>query len=1071
MILDIDFDSLSINADSFDLGGNFLLPEKVGGHKVKLSGNELLRVENNDIRFTNGGKIDPKLEGEFDFFNAIGIKTAKAELSYDDVKNELKLQGKYTLEAPLIKIVDDGFPAFIINLTGRDNFISIKDGIADFKGEFLLKNLKLPELFEIPELKIGIKTENGEIKEIVGGLEAKFPAPTEIPLATPFGVGVEIGFRVNPFEFDDFILKLPELKIPAPTLPTFINSVKLGFENIAPTNPDPFTVVGGLGMSFGNPIPIKIPTILSTLSGISTDPAPVKLDLTGKFSLKNFEAIGKLTVVNDKIMNVEGNFLWDWNKDFITAKGEVKALFDFFTGTANFKFDEVKSTYTGSGTVELSIPNIPFLPGRGKKFSNSTFQALYSDDNNSSNDYIASWDTRSTLGKSITSGLQYYFDGTFKPIFSGKEIPIIGSWEVESDFEWLIVTAEWENATDEDVALRVINEQGEPIEEADFAANNIAIVEDLSGANTKTVIIDAPNPGVWDMEIVDDNGLGTVEYIAYRDTAAPTIEITAPATDVNGGEVTIEYEAFDPDSEAEIQLFYDDDNEGFDGVLITNDLIEQDGEGTFLWNTQGIATGEYYIYGMVKDDENAPVFDYSSGKVLIAEAADLSVTQTVDTESIDIGKEQTYTVTVSNNGKDNAKGVQLTYTIPEGATFVSATIEPSEQTDNTINFDLGDLANGDNTSLDITINASNILESNVSSAFVKSNTYDPDRANNTASLATTVLNSESLPELSVSSVSQSEQNEATTDFIFTVSLSQTTEETVTVDFTTVDISAIAEEDYTATNGTLEFAPGEVEKTVTVQIIGDTEIEEDEIFSLNLSNANGAAIADSQGIGNIRDEDTVTPLLSTLNFGTIGDDRLNLDELNTNQISFTGAGNDLIDAVAVNSPQSDRLYAGGDDDELLAGTNDRLFGGTGNDILDARNGNGGNRLFGGDGNDTLFARKTDLLFGGDGNDILFAGEDKSVLSGGEGSDQFWLTQAALPTNSNTILDFEVDTDDEFIGIGGLTINGQPVEFSDLSITSGTQGVEVAIPELSETPLAIVLGVTQEQLNNSENFRFS
>src|SRR5262249_43182809 len=51
-----------------------------------------------------------------------------------------------------------------------------------------------------------------------------------------------------------------------------------------------------------------------------------------------------------------------------------------------------------------------------------------------------------------------------------------------------------------------------------------------------------------------------------------------------------------------------------------------------------------------------------------------------------------------------------------------------------------------------------------------------------------------------------------------------------------------------------FAPGETRKTVTVLVNGDRLGEADEHFVLNLSNSKGAAIADGQGVGTIRDDE-------------------------------------------------------------------------------------------------------------------------------------------------------------------------------------------------------------------------
>jgi len=89
---------------------------------------------------------------------------------------------------------------------------------------------------------------------------------------------------------------------------------------------------------------------------------------------------------------------------------------------------------------------------------------------------------------------------------------------------------------------------------------------------------------------------------------------------------------------------------------------------------------------------------------------------------------------------------------------------------------------------------------------------------------------------------------------FTVSLSQTTTNTVQVVYTTANGTATAGQDYVATNGTLTFAPGEKTKTISVQIIGDSTNEANETFFLRLTSPVNATVADSEGLGTITNDD-------------------------------------------------------------------------------------------------------------------------------------------------------------------------------------------------------------------------
>ncbi len=118
----------------------------------------------------------------------------------------------------------------------------------------------------------------------------------------------------------------------------------------------------------------------------------------------------------------------------------------------------------------------------------------------------------------------------------------------------------------------------------------------------------------------------------------------------------------------------------------------------------------------------------------------------------------------------------------------------------------------------------------------------------------TILNDDS-PTLSINNVSQAEGNSGTTAFIFTVTLSEAASSTVTVDWAAADGTATAGSDYTAGSGTLTFSPGELTKTLTVPVIGDTTVEPDETFVVNLSNPSNATLAQPQGTGTIRNDDS------------------------------------------------------------------------------------------------------------------------------------------------------------------------------------------------------------------------
>jgi hypothetical protein len=124
----------------------------------------------------------------------------------------------------------------------------------------------------------------------------------------------------------------------------------------------------------------------------------------------------------------------------------------------------------------------------------------------------------------------------------------------------------------------------------------------------------------------------------------------------------------------------------------------------------------------------------------------------------------------------------------------------------------------------------------------------------------------SLPSVSISPTNGS-SNEGTsqnTSATFTVALSEPSNQTVSVNYTTLNSSAISGEDFVATSGTLSFAPGATTKTFSVEIIGDAENESDEIFRLELSDPvgavldlSGSVIKGYQALHTITNDDAVT----------------------------------------------------------------------------------------------------------------------------------------------------------------------------------------------------------------------
>ncbi|TRU97986.1 MAG: endo-1,3-1,4-beta-glycanase ExsH [Microcystis wesenbergii Mw_QC_B_20070930_S4] len=110
------------------------------------------------------------------------------------------------------------------------------------------------------------------------------------------------------------------------------------------------------------------------------------------------------------------------------------------------------------------------------------------------------------------------------------------------------------------------------------------------------------------------------------------------------------------------------------------------------------------------------------------------------------------------------------------------------------------------------------------------------------------------PFFTISNPTIVENNSGTNNLIFKVTLSTTSTQTITVNYATANNTATAGSDYTAKTGTLTFTPGQISQDIMISVNGDTAIEPDETFLINLSNPSNALITDNQGLGTITNDD-------------------------------------------------------------------------------------------------------------------------------------------------------------------------------------------------------------------------
>lgn len=117
----------------------------------------------------------------------------------------------------------------------------------------------------------------------------------------------------------------------------------------------------------------------------------------------------------------------------------------------------------------------------------------------------------------------------------------------------------------------------------------------------------------------------------------------------------------------------------------------------------------------------------------------------------------------------------------------------------------------------------------------------------------TILDTDTLPVLAIQGVTIAEPPSGNTvEAIFRVSLSDSWDETVTVDFATSNGTAIAGEDYVASSGTVSFAPGQQSRQIPVTILSNPATSEDRSFQVGLSDPVEATVGQGEAQGLIVD---------------------------------------------------------------------------------------------------------------------------------------------------------------------------------------------------------------------------
>jgi len=238
----------------------------------------------------------------------------------------------------------------------------------------------------------------------------------------------------------------------------------------------------------------------------------------------------------------------------------------------------------------------------------------------------------------------------------------------------------------------------------------------------------------------------------------------------------------------------------------------------------------------------------------IADGSGLGTITDNDTPSISIGSA---TVTEGNSGTVNAV-FNLSLSVPSGSTVTvdyatanGSAVSPADfvADSGTVTFNPGEVSK----QIAIQVAGDIAIEANETYSVGLSNPTNATVSGSGFGLGT--INDDDNRTISIGNATVLEPDAGTINAVFTVTLSASSGNTVTVSFSTANGTAVEPGDYLAVSGTVTFNPGETTKQIIVQVVGELLTESNETYSVNLSAPTNATISGSGiGLGTITNDD-------------------------------------------------------------------------------------------------------------------------------------------------------------------------------------------------------------------------
>lgn len=184
--------------------------------------------------------------------------------------------------------------------------------------------------------------------------------------------------------------------------------------------------------------------------------------------------------------------------------------------------------------------------------------------------------------------------------------------------------------------------------------------------------------GPYSIVVGDVNGDGEKDMVTANSDAdtvsirysnfPPSIIITNPdgVDDIVANSYTIAWQDYDPEDDAAIALYWDDDAAGFDGTLIASSLSEDDDGvgGRYVWDISALPEDDYWIYATISDGIFNSRNDYSSGPLTIDRSIVQNVAPTfqiIEPNGNDDYADKDFTIVWMDSDPDDDASISLFY--------------------------------------------------------------------------------------------------------------------------------------------------------------------------------------------------------------------------------------------------------------------------------------------------------------------------------------------------------------------------------------------------------------------------